>query len=1160
LGSAPQARAQTPLPNPALTASCGLDIVLIIDGSGSIDSTEYAQMQAALVEFVEAFLVDSVTPTQFALVELASGAVIRQAFTDNPTVMINEINEPRVQPSGQFTNWDGGLYEGRILLPNRSNPDLIVFTSDGNPNRRGGHTALGHSASIQTVTEANAMSWAIAEANAAKTAGTRVISIGIGNDLDVGNLEDVSSVDATITSNFEDLADDLADLAIELCAGTVTVHKVVDIDGNLGTTGDQGDGPAWTFSTNVDAPDSATPPSGNTDAGGLINFDIDLGANSMANLDVTEVLQPGFTFLSASCTDQNDVAAGTPGALAVNNIAIDANDIISCTFYNQAPDCSYLDDECLEGVWNFVADACVAVPVAGPCDDGEFCTTNDTCTAGVCGGAPNPCSDGVACTVDSCDEVNDQCVNTANHAACDNEAFCDGEEICDLQTGCVDGPDPDCNDGVACTVDTCDEDIDQCLNGINHGLCNNGQFCDGVEVCTLAGCQDGPDPVCNDGVACTVDACNEGSDQCDHVASNALCSNGFFCDGAETCNAMSGCVAGVPVACGDGVACTTDACNEATDSCDNTPNHAGCNNGLFCDGSEICDAQNGCVDGPNPNCSDGVVCTLDTCNEGTDTCDHAPTDSVCDDEQFCNGPETCTLAGCQAGTPPNCGDAVACTNDACNEATDTCDHVPDNTACTDGAFCTGVEICNPGTGCTPGSDPCPGAGTFCSEPLDQCVSCLTNADCANGVFCDGVETCNVGTGICQPGLPPNCADAVACTVDSCNEMTDSCDHVASDAVCSDGQFCNGVETCDTGAGCQAGTPPNCDDGVSCTGDVCNEIIDACVNSVNNAACDDGQFCNGTETCDADDGCQAGTGVDCSDGVPCTVDSCEEASDDCLHTGSDAACNDGQFCNGVEVCVDAGPQQGCFPGITVVCPDADGFACTSDVCDEAQDACVMGTNQCVCGNGIMEPGEGCDPSTSMEDCSNMADDDGDGRIDCRDTDCGDANGLPIETCGTDCLLDDACERILKDPGTITWGLDGAPDRFVVHGRFPMNSPIEPLSEGFAVRLSNAYGTIYESVLVDGDVGGRPGGRNFRYRDKSARVDGVGQRNGLYGVGIKIRMVSGVPHLSFKLTAYGDFSAATVARMTTQIVVGSNVGYLDAVWTQTSRGWKLPLSNF
>ena len=34
--------------------------------------------------------------------------------------------------------------------------------------------------------------------------------------------------------------------------------------------------------------------------------------------------------------------------------------------------------------------------------------------------------------------------------------------------------------------------------------------------------------------------------------------------------------------------------------------------------------------------------------------------------------------------------------------------------------------------------------------------------------------------------------------------------------CNDGLYCNGLETCDALNGCQVGTPPNCNDSVSCT--------------------------------------------------------------------------------------------------------------------------------------------------------------------------------------------------------------------------------------------------------------------------------------------------------------------------------------------------------
>jgi len=54
-----------------------------------------------------------------------------------------------------------------------------------------------------------------------------------------------------------------------------------------------------------------------------------------------------------------------------------------------------------------------------------------------------------------------------------------------------------------------------------------------------------------------------------------------------------------------------------------------------------------------------------------------------------------------------------------------------------------------------------------------------------------------------------------------------------DADCSDGQFCNGAETCDANLTCQSGAAP-CDDGVACTDDSCDEVNDACAYTPNNA--------------------------------------------------------------------------------------------------------------------------------------------------------------------------------------------------------------------------------------------------------------------------------------------------------------------------------------
>jgi len=62
-----------------------------------------------------------------------------------------------------------------------------------------------------------------------------------------------------------------------------------------------------------------------------------------------------------------------------------------------------------------------------------------------------------------------------------------------------------------------------------------------------------------DGVTCTNDACV--SQECTYTANDANCSDNTFCNGAETCNAVSGCQAGT-------APCTKpEVCLEDTDEC-----------------------------------------------------------------------------------------------------------------------------------------------------------------------------------------------------------------------------------------------------------------------------------------------------------------------------------------------------------------------------------------------------------------------------------------------------------------------------------------------------------------------------------------------------------------------------------------------------------------
>ena len=96
-------------------------------------------------------------------------------------------------------------------------------------------------------------------------------------------------------------------------------------------------------------------------------------------------------------------------------------------------------------------------------------------------------------------------------------------------------------------------------------------------------------------------------------------------------------------------------------------------------------------------------------------------DLDCDDGLFCNGTETFdTVNGiCLPGSAVNCDDGVSCTVDSCNEGTDSCVNAPDNSLCNDGLFCNGAEICDPVLDCQAGSDPC--APMACDEVGDVCV-------------------------------------------------------------------------------------------------------------------------------------------------------------------------------------------------------------------------------------------------------------------------------------------------------------------------------------------------------------------------------------------------------------------------------------------------------
>lgn len=218
------------------------------------------------------------------------------------------------------------------------------------------------------------------------------------------------------------------------------------------------------------------------------------------------------------------------------------------------------------------APSCVA---ARDCDDGIACTIDECSPVGGCIHRPadGMCADdGIACTVEQC-QLGRGCVSVPD----DNR--CPAGQICRLDMrGCYEVPrcssenDPRCDDGQPCTVDRCDMATGRCVYEARDAMCDDGQFCTGVERCApFRGCVLASVPQCDDGVPCTIDQCNEEMDRCDHLPEHRLCDDGRVCNGSERCDpAMRGCVPGTPPSCDDGVACTTDRCDDALNRCVNT--------------------------------------------------------------------------------------------------------------------------------------------------------------------------------------------------------------------------------------------------------------------------------------------------------------------------------------------------------------------------------------------------------------------------------------------------------------------------------------------------------------------------------------------------------------------------------------------------------------
>lgn len=141
---------------------------------------------------------------------------------------------------------------------------------------------------------------------------------------------------------------------------------------------------------------------------------------------------------------------------------------------------------------------------------------------------------------------------------------------------------------------------------------------------------------------------------------------------------------------------------------------ATCNDGLYCNGEEFCDGGSCNVRPPRSDASadEALACTRLRCDEERDVITHIPFDSLCSDGLYCNGSEVCDLAagGCAAGPSPLPEETLRCADYVCDEETRSISLVGDPELCPEGA-----PACGPG-GCDLSIDACEPDPPICVEP------------------------------------------------------------------------------------------------------------------------------------------------------------------------------------------------------------------------------------------------------------------------------------------------------------------------------------------------------------------------------------------------------------------------------------------------------------
>jgi hypothetical protein len=337
-----------PADNPDLERSCGLNILVILDESSSIEISDATDdVRTAFKAFTGAL---KNTSSSMAVADFGTVAQLPAigpfdpgeyvTITDATKVAFdnyieNDYNPPQGPPY-QYTGWEDALRMGNpnfATVPDPTVPHLTVFITDGEPNRiirdsvstdRYENQVPLLDFEINSANENSSAQKAVTNANGIKQQGSHILAIAVGDGLSspssIDRLElvsgpdiydgtgdfDISTDDIYLEPDFDKLAEALREAAFQLCAPSVTVQKLIDNTPDPDSLDDAVPGADWEIAGIASVkggyewvqPSTGPGPSTKTaftDGAGFATFQWHPGQAGESGFTATEVIKPSYT-------------------------------------------------------------------------------------------------------------------------------------------------------------------------------------------------------------------------------------------------------------------------------------------------------------------------------------------------------------------------------------------------------------------------------------------------------------------------------------------------------------------------------------------------------------------------------------------------------------------------------------------------------------------------------------------------------------------------------------------------------------------------------------------------------------------------------------------------------------------------------------------------